>query len=191
MSDAGIEVIVIGGSAGALEALLAIAGALPQGFAIPIVVVLHLSPTATSLVPTLLSRVTSLACVEVESNHALASGTILVAPPGYHVLLERDRTVSLSVDAPVKFSRPSIDVLFESATHAFGAGVVAVVLSGANDDGSDGLAAVVGGGGRGLVQANAPYPTMPEAARARVATARMMDVEAIARTLATVERKAT
>jgi two-component system, chemotaxis family, protein-glutamate methylesterase/glutaminase len=162
MSDP--RVILIGGSAGALDALLEILPALPARFAIPVVVVVHLAPNFASLVPTLLERATSLRVVEIEDKQPLMRATIHVAPPNYHVLLERDGTLALSVDDPVHFSRPSIDVMFESAA-AFGRNVTAVLLSGANEDGASGLRRIVEAGGLAFVQdpSTARHAVMPAA----------------------------
>jgi len=159
-------VIVIGGSAGSLDALLAIVTALPDALAIPIVVALHLSPTQPSVLPELLSRMCRRTVREVEDKQALQRAAIHVAPPNYHVLVERGRTLSLSVDAPVHFSRPSIDLLFESAADALGPAVVGVLLSGANEDGARGLRRIRDAGGTAVIQdpATAPHPEMPAAA---------------------------
>jgi two-component system, chemotaxis family, protein-glutamate methylesterase/glutaminase len=175
------RVILIGGSAGALDALLAILPALPAQFAIPVVVVLHLAPNPASLVPELLERATALRVVEIEDKQPLMSGTIHVAPPNYHVLLERDGTVALSIDELVHFSRPSIDVLFESAA-AFGRNVAAVLLSGANEDGAAGLRRIADAGGLAFVQdpSTAHHAVMPAAGvaalrgRGRVLSARQI-----------------
>ncbi|HEX4449346.1 MAG TPA: chemotaxis protein CheB [Kofleriaceae bacterium] len=163
MSDP--RVIVIGGSAGALDTLLAILPALPARFAIPVVVVVHLAPNSASLVPALLERATSLHVVEIEDKQPLMRATIHVAPPNYHVLLERDGTLALSIDELVHFSRPSIDVVFESAARAFGGDVVAVLLSGANEDGASGLRRIVEAGGLAFVQdpSTAHHAIMPAA----------------------------
>jgi two-component system chemotaxis response regulator CheB len=171
------RVIVIGGSAGALEVLLAILPTLPATRTTPIVIVLHLAPTPPSLVPALLERATALRVIEVEDKQPLLPGTIHVAPANYHVLFERDATLALSVDEAVNFSRPSIDVSFESVARAFGPGAIGILLSGANDDGAVGLWHIAEAGGLAVVQdpATARQPIMPRAAihllrtRARVA----------------------
>ena len=165
------HVIVIGGSAGALEPLLEIVGTLPDELVAPIAIVIHLSPTHPSLVPALLARVSQRTVREAEDKEPLAAGAVYVAPPDYHMLLERDRTISLSIDAPVRYSRPSIDVLFVSAAQAFGAACTGVLLSGANDDGADGLRQIHEAGGNVLVQADAVHPTMPQAGLTRVGPA--------------------
>jgi len=177
------QVIVIGGSAGALDALLALAPALPAELAVPVVLVLHLAPTQRSLVADVLQPTCSQEIREIEDKEALAPGTIHVAPPNYHVVVERAGTLALSVDEPVQFSRPSIDVLFESAAEAFGPGVVGVLLSGANDDGARGLQRIVECGGAAIIQHPdcALYRTMPAAARARIGdAARMVSVSLLA-----------
>lgn len=168
-----IDIIVIGGSAGALEALLEILPAIPAELAAPIAVVLHLKPTHPSMIPTLLARVCTRAVREPEDKEPITAGTVYVAPPNYHMLIERGGTIALSVDAPVHFSRPSLDVLFESAADAFGRRVVGLVLSGSNADGAEGLQRIAAAGGVALVQApaSAAHPVMPEAAARRVGKA--------------------
>jgi two-component system chemotaxis response regulator CheB len=184
----GIEVVVIGGSAGALHVLLELAGGLSSGLAAPIVVVLHLQPHQPSLVPALLARACRYPVHEVEDKQAMQANTIYVAPPNYHVLIGRDRMLALSVDAPVHFSRPSIDVLFESAAASLGAAVMGIVLSGANEDGAYGLARIHQAGGAAIVQdpATAKHPTMPAAAADRVgAGVRILSVEGLVGLFAT------
>ena len=168
MSD--IEAIAIGGSAGALDALLAIVPALPEQVSCPIVIVLHLSPAQPSLVPEILSRVSARTVHEAEDKAPLRDQTIYVAAPNYHLLIERNRSLSLSIDAPVHHSRPAIDVLFESAADAYGPAVAGLVLSGANQDGAEGLCQIRQAGGVAIVQApaTASSPMMPEAAMRRV-----------------------
>lgn len=175
-------VIAIGGSAGALDALLALLPALPDELAIPIVVVIHVPPAQPSLLPELLARACRRPVLEIEDKLAMQQRTIYVAPPNYHVLCERDRTLALSVDPPVQFSRPSIDVLFESAVDAYGGAVIGVVLSGANDDGSRGLSRIVRAGGTALVQdpATASFPAMPTAAKQLVPAARVAPIAGLA-----------
>jgi two-component system, chemotaxis family, protein-glutamate methylesterase/glutaminase len=181
------RIIVIGGSAGALEGLMAILPVLPATFEIPIVVVVHLAPNQPSLVPGVLERVTALRVVEIEDKQPLAAGTVHVAPANYHVLLERDATLALSVDEHVHFSRPSLDVLFESAVRAFHDAVVGIVLSGANEDGALGLWHVANAGGLAMVQdaATARHSIMPNAAIAQVGTrARVLPPAKLAQCLA-------
>ena len=167
---ADIEAIVIGGSAGALDALLAILPTLPEEVWCPIVIVLHLPPAQPSVVPEILSRVCARAVHEAEDKAPLRDQTIYVAAPNYHLLIERNRSLSLSVDEPVHHSRPAIDVLFESAADAYGPAVAGLVLSGANQDGAEGLCQIRQAGGVAIVQApaTASSPMMPETAMRRV-----------------------
>jgi two-component system, chemotaxis family, protein-glutamate methylesterase/glutaminase len=158
--------IVIGGSAGALEALAVILPALPASCDVPIVVVVHLPPAAPSLLTTVLRPRTALLVKEAEDKEPVAGGALYVAPPNYHLLVERDRTFALSVDDLVHFSRPAIDVLFESASEVYGPTLVGVVLTGANADGAAGLAAIKRRGGLTIAQSpgSATVATMPQAA---------------------------
>ena len=164
------KAVAIGGSAGALDALLALVSELPAAFETPIVIVMHLSPNQKSLLPELIEHRTGRAAVEIEDKQPLAPRAILVAPPNYHVLLERRGSLSLSVDEPVQFSRPSIDVLFESVAYAAGRHATGVVLSGANNDGAHGLALIASAGGAAYVQdpTTAQQRAMPQAAIERV-----------------------
>jgi two-component system, chemotaxis family, protein-glutamate methylesterase/glutaminase len=161
-----IEAIVIGGSAGALEALGAILPALSPDVAIPIVIVLHVPPAKTSYLPEVLGARCALPVKEAEDKEPLAAGTVYVAPNNYHLLIEKKRYFSLSVDDPVHYSRPSIDVLFESAADAYGPALAGVLLTGASEDGARGLARIKAAGGETLVQSplTALARTMPEAA---------------------------
>jgi two-component system chemotaxis response regulator CheB len=188
-----IDVIVIGGSAGALEVLLVILPALPSSLAIPIVVALHVAPNHPSLLPTLLGRACARPVREVEDKLPLAPGAIYVAPPNYHVLVERARTLALSVDPPVHFSRPSIDVLFESAADAFGRAAAGIVLSGANEDGARGLRRILDAGGLAAVQdpAAALHAEMPAAAARGSSSAQVLSIEGLTRWCASLTGPAT
>jgi two-component system chemotaxis response regulator CheB len=147
-----IEAIVIGASAGGVEALTHVLPALPADFRPAVLIVVHVRSDAPSLLPGLFSARCKLPVVEPDDKDDIASGTIYVAPPGYHMLVEPDRSISLSVDPPVRFSRPSVDVLFESAALCFADTLLGVVLSGANDDGARGLVVIQRAGGRCWVQ---------------------------------------
>lgn len=161
-----IEAIVLGGSIGAFDALLAILAELPDGYSLPMALVVHLPPSRPTALPSLLAARCSLSVKEAEDKEHLAAGTVYVAPPNYHLLIERDRSLSLSADDPVHFSRPSIDVLFESAADAFGSALAGVLLTGGNEDGARGLASIGEAGGMTIVQSpdSAVVATMPQAA---------------------------
>lgn len=160
------QAVVIGASAGALEALSAILPDLPANFPIPILIVVHVPPDRPSALADLFAAKCRMAVKEAEDKEPLLAGTIYFAPPDYHLLVEVDKTVALSSDEQVFFSRPSIDVLFETAADAYQERLIGIVLSGANSDGANGLKAVMGAGGVGLVQNpdTAFAAAMPEAA---------------------------
>ncbi|KAF1049470.1 chemotaxis protein CheB [Xylophilus sp.] len=167
----GIELIAIGASAGGVDALLQLLGGLPEGFGLPIVAVLHLPPQGDSVLADVFAARTPLRAHEAADKERLAPGTIYFGPPGYHLLIEADASVSLSCEAEVHYSRPSIDVLFDSGAAAYGPRLAAILLTGANEDGAEGLAAVHAAGGLTVVQdpAEAQIAVMPEAAIARQA----------------------
>ncbi len=176
---------VIGTSWGGLQALRELLAALPPRFRMPLVVVQHRSREATDLLRELLQDVTKLVVTEVEDKEPISAGHVYIAPPDYHLLVEEEH-FALSVEEPVRFSRPSIDVTFGSAADAFGRDLVAVVLTGANDDGSRGLQYVVERGGIALVQdpESAESPIMPRAAIRMVSDAEVLPIPGIARRLA-------
>jgi len=160
------EALVVGASAGAIEALNQLLPAVPAAARIPVVVVVHLSPNR----PSLLLEIFAARCLaqvrEPEDKQPMTAGSIWFAPPNYHLLLEADRSFAFSVDLPVNFSRPSIDVLFESAADVFGETLCCIVLTGANDDGARGASAVRRRGGLVIVQDpnSAEAKEMPNAA---------------------------
>jgi two-component system chemotaxis response regulator CheB len=166
-----LEAIVIGGSAGALPVLQPILGAIVPPLRVPLLVVLHLREGRRSLLVDVLSRVTRLPVVEAEDKQVLSPGQVYVAPPGYHLLVEDKHSLALSLDRPEHYSRPSIDVLFESAALVFGASLLGVLLSGASADGAAGLSTITRCGGISIVQApgSASHRTMPEAALGKFA----------------------
>lgn len=175
------EAVVIGASAGALEALSVILPALPAMFRLPVMVVVHVPPDRRSLLAELFQAKCRMAVMEAEDKEPIRGGTVYFAPSDYHLLVEVDKCLSLSTDEPVLFSRPSIDVLFESAADTYGPALIGIVLSGANEDGARGLRAVVEAGGVGLVQdpASAFATAMPEAAIAMAPGARILSLAAI------------
>jgi two-component system chemotaxis response regulator CheB len=160
------ELIIIGASWGGLEAVSRILAVLPGDFAVPVLVVLHRAEDAGDLLAALLDRAGPLPVREVEDKQPVARPGVSVAPPGYHVLVERDH-FALSTEAQVAFSRPSIDVALETAADAFGPALAGVILTGNNADGAAGLAEVRRRGGTAIVQdpETAVRPTMPAAAR--------------------------
>ena len=175
------EAIVIGASAGALEALSVVLPALPAAFDLPIFVVVHVPPDKKSILAELFQAKCRVEVREVEDKEPITGGTVYFATADYHLLVEADKTLSLSNDEPVLYSRPSIDVLFETAADAYGSGLVAIVLTGANQDGAQGLAAVVRAGGAAIVQTpqGAYAAAMPEAAIMAAPSARVLSLDEI------------
>lgn len=179
------RLVVIGTSAGGMEALQVVFSTLPERLRAPIVVVQHL-PADAMIQPSLVfGNSTKRKLVEIEDKMPVEDGIIYFAPPGYHTLIEEDGTFALSMDPPVNFSRPSIDVLFESAARAFGGAVTGVVMTGANHDGAAGLAAIKDAGGRAVVQdpATAMASSMPKEAVARAKPDAVVPLKEIASAL--------
>ena len=174
--------VAIGASAGAVEALGVLLPALPAGYPLPVLVVVHLPADRPSVLPELFAGRCAVAVREAEDKEPLAPGTVYFAPPDYHLLVERDGRVSLSGEEPVHYSRPAIDVLFETAADAFGPRLVGVILTGANADGAAGLAAGAAADGTALVQDpdTAAAPQMPRAARAACPAARALPLDRLA-----------
>jgi two-component system, chemotaxis family, protein-glutamate methylesterase/glutaminase len=160
------EAVAIGASAGGIDALITLLEGLQPPVHAPIIVVLHLPEEHESRLVQVFSRRVGVPVAEAQPHAPVRPGTLFFAPPGYHLLVEADRSFSLSCDPPVLFSRPSIDVLLESCAEAYGAGLAGLVLTGANEDGAQGLARVKACGGLTAVQdpAEALHATMPEAA---------------------------
>ncbi|MDE3090322.1 MAG: chemotaxis protein CheB, partial [Chloroflexota bacterium] len=174
------EIVVVGGSLGGLRALQVVLGGLPQTFALPLVAVLHRDRDSDETLAALLQQGVALTVVEAEDKQPIRRGRVYLAPPDYHLLIEMEDKISnhpstslrespttqppnyptiqlshhfaLSTDAPVNYARPSIDVLFESAADAYGDGVIGIILTGANEDGARGLAAIKARGGLTIAQ---------------------------------------
>ena len=160
------EAIVIGGSAGAIDALLTILPALPATLRASVIVALHVQRDRPSLLTQVFGPRCALPVHEAQDNEPLEPGSIVFAPPDYHLLLDTGPRLSLSLDAPLHFSRPAIDFLFESAADLLGQRLIGILLSGANADGAQGLAAIDQAQGLCIVQTpdSASSPTMPRAA---------------------------
>ena len=169
------SIVTIGTSWGGLSAMMKLLGELPEDFPIPIVVVQHRSKDSDKLLTQLLQDATALNVCEVDDKDALTPGTVHVAPANYHTLIESGY-VSLTTEEPVRFSRPSIDVMFASAADTYRSRAIGVILTGANEDGSSGLAQIVKLGGRGLIQdpKTAEIPIMPDAAIKAVPAAEVL-----------------
>lgn len=161
------KLVIIGGSAGSLPVLLDVVENLPIGFQTPVVIVLHRLKNVNSDMDKILADAQDhMKIREPEDKEPIRPGYIYLAPQNYHLLLETEKIFSLDYSELVHFSRPSIDVSFESAARVFGPNLTAVLLSGANQDGAAGMEAVVQAGGTAIVQdpASTDYPAMPTAA---------------------------
>jgi two-component system chemotaxis response regulator CheB len=174
------EVVVVGTSWGGLAALRAIIGGLRQDFDIPVAIVQHRHRDSDRLLARFLQEHTQLRVCEVEDKQPLDSGQVFIAPANYHLLVEQGH-FALSTEAPVRYSRPSIDVAMTSAADAYGHKAVGIVLTGANADGAEGLRRIADGGGLAVVQdpASAEANTMPTAALRAVPTARVFSLDRI------------
>ena len=177
--------IVMGCSLGGMTALETIFSALPRSFCVPIAVVQHRHRGSNETLPSHFRRFSRLPVVDVEDKQWIRPGTVYLAPANYHLLVERGE-FSLSVDEKVRYSRPSVDVLFQSAADAYGDRVIAVVLTGANDDGAEGVKRVKSRGGIVIVQdpTTAEAPEMPRAAIAAAPVDQILRLDQIASYLA-------
>ena len=173
------EAVVIGVSAGGTEALSTILPSLPGEFKLPIVIVQHMHPNSDNFLAKLLTEKTQLTVKEAEEKEKITAGTIYLAPANYHLLIEDDRTFLLSTAERVNYARPSIDVLFETAADVFGAGLIGVILTGANSDGSQGLKRIKEKGGLTIVQDpnTADMDSMPRAALAAFAVDHVVTID--------------
>lgn len=160
------KAIVIGSSAGGINALEKILPILPKDFPFAVIVIQHISPNSENYFSSHLNKLCFLTVKEADEKEKILTGKVYTAPPGYHLLIERDFTFSLSVDPLVNYARPSIDVLFESAAEAYQKDLIGIILTGANSDGAEGLKLIKKYGGLTIVQdpLAAKSPEMPAAA---------------------------
>ena len=158
--------MVVGVSTGGVQALRKLLGGLAADFPIPVLIVAHISPDADDGLAVLLDTSCAIRVKEADEGEPAVAGTVYLAPANYHLLVERDGTLALSVDPPVNFARPSVDVLFESAADAFGPALIGVILTGAGYDGSKGITYLQGKRGVAIVQqpGDAEMDAMPLAA---------------------------
>lgn len=164
-------VVVIGGSAGSIPIVTELLQALPGNFPFSVIIVLHrLRNVPSSLDTILASKAQEITISEPDDKEEIRANHVYLAPQNFHLLIEADKLFSLDYSETVHHSRPSIDVTFESVASVYAGNAVAVLLSGANQDGADGLLAIVKQGGKAIVQdpATAEYPAMPKAAMDRI-----------------------
>ena len=185
-----IDAVVIGASAGGIEALMSLLPALPAAFAVPVLIVVHLPRQTPSSLVEIFAPKCRLPIEEADDKMPLESGVVVFAPPDYHLLVDRGPALALSADELVNYSRPSIDVLFESAAEFYGERLAGIILTGANADGAAGLAAVGRAGGVTIVQRpeEAYAQAMPAAALASAHPDHVLsltDIAGLLETLAT------
>jgi two-component system chemotaxis response regulator CheB len=179
------EIIVIGTSAGGLDALGTLFPQLDPRLPVPVIVVQHISSSSDSYMLHYFDRHSKLKVKEAEEKELLAAGTVYFAPPDYHVLIETDGSLSLSNEEKVNFSRPSIDVLFETAVWAYGSRIIGIILTGANSDGAHGCELIRKAGGMIIVQdpSDAAVSRMPEAVMEKVRPDHILPLGRIAATI--------
>jgi two-component system, chemotaxis family, protein-glutamate methylesterase/glutaminase len=187
-----IDLVLIGGSAGSLDVILTILDGLEKKDLPAIVIVLHRKNGDDSTLTELLAARSPIPVKEAEEKDPIVRNTIYLAPSDYHLLIERDRTLSLDYSEKQNYSRPSIDVTFETAADAYREAAAAIVLSGANADGSEGLEHIAGANGLPIVQepATADVDFMPRQALNRVPAARVMTPKQMQDFLNALRRKA-
>ncbi|MDF1630238.1 MAG: chemotaxis protein CheB [Alcanivoracaceae bacterium] len=166
MSHAGIRAVVIGASWGGVNASIKVLSALDSSFPVPLFLAQHQRYESESRLARVLETRTQMRVVAPEDKEPVLPGVIYVSPPGYHMMVDGNATIALSCHWPVHYSRPSIDELFFSAGHVYGGGLLAVLLTGANEDGAEGIRYIHQRGGITIAQdpATAEAPVMPESA---------------------------
>ncbi|EKU84592.1 two-component system chemotaxis response regulator CheB [Massilia sp. UYP32] len=171
MGSRRIEMVVIGGSAGGVDALVGLVPALPAGFGPAVTCILHVPPDRDSRLAELFAMRAALPVREAQDKEPIQPGTVYFAGSGYHLSIEQDRSFSLSCEPPVQFARPAIDILMESAADVYGPALAGILLTGANYDGADGMCRIRERGGLTIVQdpEEAQASTMPEEAIRRCA----------------------
>jgi two-component system, chemotaxis family, protein-glutamate methylesterase/glutaminase len=189
MCETVFNIVVIGTSMGGMQALHVLLDGLPEDYPLPVAIVQHRSAESGDGLRMTLQRFSHLRVREPQDKEPIVGGKVYVAPADYHLLVD-DGAFALSTDSPVFFARPSVDVLFESAADAFGAGVIGVILTGANSDGARGVQRIKRAGGYVIVQDpdEADRPEMPRAALKSSAVDRILPLGEIASTLVTLVR---
>lgn len=185
------EAIVIGVSSGGMNALKIISSTLPTHFNLPIIIVQHLSAHSDSHWIKLLNEKSRLNVKEADEKEKIEKGNIYIAPPNYHLLIEKDKTFSLTIDERVNFARPSIDVLFESAAEAYKNKLIGIVLTGSNSDGTKGIKRIKDYGGLAIIQdpntADSEY--MPKSAIAAIKPDYIVSLEEIVELLIKIDQQ--
>jgi len=185
------EAIVIGVSSGGLNAMKIMLSLLPENFRTPVIIVQHISPRSENQWIQFLNDKSSLFIKEADEKEKIEQGIVYIAPPNYHLLIERNKTFSLTVDERVSFARPSIDVLFESAAEAYTSKLIGVVLTGSNSDGTNGIRRIQECGGLTVVQnpQTAESAYMPASAIASIKPDYILSLEEIVELLIKIDTR--
>ena len=175
------DAVVIGVSAGGINALGKLVASFPFGYCMPVFIVQHISPKSENYLVDILRKSTKMAVKEADENEKITNGTIYVAPPNYHMLIDDNQTIALSTEDRISFARPSVDVLFESAAFVYTSKLIGVILTGANKDGASGLKMIKELGGIAIVQnpATAEVNSMPAAAIRATNVDYVLDLEEV------------
>jgi len=176
------KAFIIGGSAGSLDVLLKVLPNVDVNISFPIIIVVHRKHGADSLLPVLLSTRTKLIVKEVDEKEKIVAGTVYIAPSDYHLLIEQDETFSLDYSEKINYSRPAIDVTYQTAAEVYKTKLACLLLSGSNSDGVNGLKSVKAWGGMALIQDpdSAQVAYMPEQAKLNVKIDHVLPIEAMA-----------
>ncbi len=177
--------VVIGASAGGFHAVKKLLAQLPKDFSLPVIIVQHISPSSDNYMATYLNDNCKLRVKEADEKEDILPGYVYISPPNYHLLVEEDFTLSLSTTEKVNYSRPSIDILFETAVYAYGDSLIGIVLTGANNDGAEGLRKIKNAGGYCIVQdpKEAEATVMPESAIEKAVPHNILCIDSIAKKL--------
>lgn len=179
------KAVVIGASAGGFHALKKLLGNLSTDFSLPILIVQHISPTSDNYMAKYLNSNCNLSVKEADEKDSILPGHVYIAPPNYHLLVEEDHTISFSTEEKVNYSRPAIDILFDTAVYAYGNTLIGIILTGANSDGAKGLKNIKEAGGYCIVQdpKEAEASAMPLAAIDATKTKNIYTITKIAKLL--------
>jgi len=185
------EAIVVGVSSGGMNAMKVMFSLLPKDFNTPVIIVQHIGAHSDNLWIKLLNDKSNLPIKEADEKERIESGKVYIAPANYHLLIEKDKTFSLTIDERVNYSRPSIDVLFESAAEAYKNKLIGVILTGANNDGSNGIKRIKECGGLAIIQnpETAESAFMPKSAIAAIKPDYVLSLEGITELLITLDKQ--
>lgn len=181
--------IVLGVSAGGMKLVKELVTSLPVGFRLPVILVQHISGHTENVWPEMLNKQCLVRVKEAEEKELIKQGTVYMAPPDYHLLIEADYTFTLTSDEKVNYARPSIDVLFETAADAYGQSLIGIVGTGGNADGARGLKRIQQAGGMTIVQhpETAEVPAMPRAALREITPDHVLNITEIIQLLLDID----